>query len=62
MKEKDRICEREYQDSSREFAENHLQHATAAAEITRDRNQKAQSAEEGGKQSRMSEVDDDASG
>ena len=37
--------------ASRECAEKHLQHATAAAEVTRDRNQKAESAEkEGGKQ------------
>ena len=30
---------------SREFAEKRLQHGTAAAEVTRDRNQKAESAE-----------------
>jgi hypothetical protein len=30
---------------SREFAEKQLQHATAAAEVTQDRNQKAESAE-----------------
>jgi ATP-dependent DNA ligase len=34
---------------SREFAEKLLQHATAAAEVTRDRNQKAESAEKEGR-------------
>jgi hypothetical protein len=34
---------------SREFAEKRLQHATAAAEVTRDRNQKAESAEKEGR-------------
>jgi hypothetical protein len=44
---------------SRELAENHIQHAIAAAEVTRNRNQKAQSAEEGGGQSRVHEINDD---
>jgi hypothetical protein len=35
--------------SPRGFAEKHLQHATAAAEVTRDRNQKAESAEKEGR-------------
>jgi hypothetical protein len=35
---------------SREFAEKRLQHATAAAEVTRDRNQKAESAEKEGRE------------
>jgi hypothetical protein len=34
---------------SREFAEKRLQHATAAAEVTRDRNQEAESAEKEGR-------------
>ena len=34
---------------SREFAEKRLQHGTAAAEVTRDRNQKAESAEKEGR-------------
>jgi hypothetical protein len=60
MKDKDRTSEREYQDRLREFAEKRLQHATAAAEVTRDRNQKAESAEkEGGKQSGVHEINDD---
>jgi hypothetical protein len=44
---------------SRELAENHIQHAAAAAEVTRNRNQKAQSAEEGGEQFRVHEINDD---
>jgi hypothetical protein len=40
MEKKDWISE-----PSREFAEMRLQHATAAAEVTRDRNEKAESAE-----------------
>jgi hypothetical protein len=45
---------------SREFAEKHLQHATAAAEVTRDRNQKAESAEkEGRKKFRIHEIKHD---
>jgi ATP-dependent DNA ligase len=34
---------------SREFAEKRLQHATAAAEVARDRNQKAESVEKEGR-------------
>jgi hypothetical protein len=34
---------------SREFSEKRLQHGTAAAEVTRDRNQKAESAEKEGR-------------
>src|ERR1700732_2885772 len=45
MKMKDRISEREYQGRLESLPEKRLQHATAAAEITRDRNQKAESAE-----------------
>jgi hypothetical protein len=45
---------------SREFPEKRLQLAPAAAEVTRDRNQKAESAEkEGGKQFRVHEINDD---
>ena len=49
MKKKARITEREHQRRLEVFAEKHLQHATAAAEITRDRNQKAESAEKEGR-------------
>ena len=45
MKMKDRISEREYQGR----LESLLKHATAAAEVTRDRNQKAESAENEGR-------------
>jgi hypothetical protein len=45
MKMKDRISEREYQGR----LESLLKHATAAAEVTRDRNQKAESAEKEGR-------------
>ena len=45
---------------SREFAEKRRQHATAAAEVTRDRNQKAESAEkEGSEQFWVHEINDD---
>ena len=57
MKAKDRICGREYQGPPREFAEHLLQHTTAAIEITRDRNQEAESTEKGGSQFRVHEAD-----
>jgi hypothetical protein len=45
---------------SRECAEKHLQHPTAAAEVTRDSNQKAESAEkEDGKQFRVHEINEE---
>src|SRR3982074_3804263 len=45
---------------SREFAEKRLQHATAAAEVTRDRNQTAACAEkEGRKKFRVHEIKHD---
>ena len=44
MKKKDRISTRG-SGSSRDFAEKRLQHTTTAAEVTQDRNQKAESIE-----------------
>ena len=45
---------------SRDFAEKYLQHATTAAEVTRDRNQKAESTEkEGGRQFWVHEINID---
>jgi hypothetical protein len=49
MKKKDRISDSRVSGPSREFAEKRLQHATAAAEVTRDRNQKVESAEKEGR-------------
>jgi hypothetical protein len=49
MKKKDLISDREYQGRLESFLKKRLQHATAAAEVTRDRNQKAESAEKEGR-------------
>ena len=60
MKEKDRISEREYQGRLESLLKSAFQHATAAAEVTRDRNQKAKSAEnEGGKKFWVHEIKHD---
>jgi ATP-dependent DNA ligase len=45
MKKKDRISEPEYQGRLESLLKKRLQHGTAAVEVTRDRDQKAESAE-----------------
>ena len=63
MKKKARIGEREYQDRLKCLLKKRLQHATAAAEVAQDRNQKAESAEKAGrKKFWVHEIQHDASG
>ena len=46
---KNQISEREYHGRLESLLKKRLQHGTAAAEVTRDRNQKAESAEKEGR-------------
>ena len=60
MKYKDRISEREYQDRLESLLKNALNTQSAAAAVTRDRNQKAESAEkEGGNRFRVHEINEE---